>query len=159
EVVSALSPFVKQGATAKSSQESSLGTTKTSGAQAAPVEGPVAWDLLTESVIAATRPQKSGADGKRPSRAVPPISRRGWLMGGALATGLLLGLLGYWLATVLFRVETPNGILVVEMNDDEVEARIKNGKLILTGPDGKVRYTLTPSDRRKKLEAGSYKIR
>jgi hypothetical protein len=160
EVVSALSPFVKQGATAKSSPESSLETTKTSGVQVVPVEGPVAWDLLTESVIAATRPQKSGADGKRPSGAVPPISRTGWLMGDALAASLLLlGLLGYWLANVLFRVETPNGILVVEMNDDEVEARIKNGKLILTGPDSKLRYTLTPSDRRKKLEAGPYKIR
>ena len=45
------------------------------------------------------------------------------------------------------------------MNDADVEARIKNGKLILSGPDGKVRYTLSPNDRSKKLEAGPYEIR
>ena len=80
-------------------------------------------------------------------------------MAGLAAALLLLGLLGYWLATVLLRVETANGTLLVEMNDDEVEARIKNGKLILSGPDGKVRYTLTPNDRSKKLDAGPYTIR
>ena len=81
------------------------------------------------------------------------------MIAGGLAAGLLLlGLLGIG-AAVLLRVETTNGTLVVEMNDDEVEARIKNGKLILSGPDGKVRYTLTPKDRSKKLEAGAYKIR
>jgi hypothetical protein len=76
----------------------------------------------------------------------------------ALALALLVSLCG-WLAVVMLRVETANGTLIVEMNDNDVEARIKNGKLILSGPDGKVRYTLTPQDRSKKLEAGPYKIR
>ncbi|HTU19961.1 MAG TPA: SUMF1/EgtB/PvdO family nonheme iron enzyme [Gemmataceae bacterium] len=76
----------------------------------------------------------------------------------ALALTLLVPL-SIWLAVVLLRVETANGTLTVEMNDDEVEARIKNGKLILSGPDGKVRYTLTAKDRSKQLEAGPYKIR
>jgi hypothetical protein len=76
----------------------------------------------------------------------------------ALALALLVPLVA-WLAVVLLRVETPNGTLIVEMNDAEVEARIKNGKLILSGPDGKVRYTLTAKDRSKKLDAGPYKIR
>ena len=71
----------------------------------------------------------------------------------ALALALLVPLIG-WLAVVMLRVETPNGTLLVEMNDDELEARIKNGKLILSGPDGKVRYTLSPKERSKKLEAG-----
>ncbi|HTU19960.1 MAG TPA: protein kinase [Gemmataceae bacterium] len=76
----------------------------------------------------------------------------------AIALALLVPF-GVWLAVVLLRVETANGTLLVEMNDDEVEARIKNGKLILTGPDGKVRYTLTAKERSKQLEAGPYKIR
>jgi len=66
--------------------------------------------------------------------------------------------LGWWLATVLLRVETADGTLVVAIDDPETEARIKNGKLILTGPDDKVRYTLAPSERNKKIDAGPYKI-
>ena len=71
---------------------------------------------------------------------------------------VLLAPLGIWLAIVMLRVETTDGTLIVEMNDDEVEARIKNGKLILSGPDGS-RYTLTPNERRKDLKTGSYTIR
>ena len=67
--------------------------------------------------------------------------------------------LGWWLATVVLRVETDKGTLVVEINDAEVEARIKGGKLILTGPDDKVRYTLGPGERDKKIDAGPYKVR
>src|SRR5262249_49944258 len=51
-----------------------------------------------------------------------------------------------------------NGTLVVEI-DDETEARVKNGKLVLTGPDGKVRYTLAPSERNRKIDAGPYRVR
>jgi len=47
----------------------------------------------------------------------------------------------------------------VAIDDPETEARIKNGKLILTGPDDKVRYTLAPSERDKKIDAGPYKVR
>jgi serine/threonine protein kinase/uncharacterized membrane protein/phage FluMu protein Com len=75
----------------------------------------------------------------------------------ALAVALLAPL-GGWLAVVLLRVETPNGTLLVEMNDDEVEARIKGGKLILSGPDGKVRYTLSPSERKNKIDEGPYTV-
>jgi WD40 repeat protein/serine/threonine protein kinase len=80
------------------------------------------------------------------------------LAGAATAMLVLLGL-GVMLSLVILRVETPNGILIVEIKDDQVEARIKNGKLILMGADGKVRYTLTPSERNKQIEAGRYKIR
>ena len=83
--------------------------------------------------------------------------KRGRAMFVALAL-VLLAPLGVWLAVVMLRVETSNGTLIVEMNDDEVEARIKNGKLILSGPDGS-RYTLTPNERRKDLKTGSYTIR
>jgi uncharacterized membrane protein/tRNA A-37 threonylcarbamoyl transferase component Bud32 len=76
------------------------------------------------------------------------------------ALGLLVLMpLVWWLATVILRVETANGTLIVEINDAETEARIKNGKLILTGPDEKVLYTLSPGERDKKIDAGPYKIR
>jgi uncharacterized membrane protein len=77
-----------------------------------------------------------------------------------VALGLLVLVpLGWWLATVVLRVETENGTLVVEINDAETEARIQGGKLVLTGPDDKVRYTLSPSEGDKKIEAGRYKVR
>ena len=47
----------------------------------------------------------------------------------------------------------------MQIDDAEAEARIRNGKLILTGPDGKVRYTLSPSERNRKIDAGPYRIR
>ena len=90
--------------------------------------------------------------------AVVKKSKRKRGMALALALALLLPL-GIWLAVVLLRVETANGTLVVEMNDAEVEARIKNGKLILSDADGKIRYTLSPQDGHKKVRAGSYTIR
>ncbi|HEX4611806.1 MAG TPA: protein kinase, partial [Urbifossiella sp.] len=83
-----------------------------------------------------------------------PIWRRPVLV----AAGLLLPLVA-WAAAVVFRVETPNGTIVVEINDPVVEARIKEGRLILTGPDGKDRYILTAAERDKKIDAGPYKIR
>jgi hypothetical protein len=75
-----------------------------------------------------------------------------------LAASVALVPLG-WLAAVVLRVETANGTLVVEMNDAEAEARIKGGKLILTGPDDKIRYTLSPGERNKQIDAGTYKVR
>jgi hypothetical protein len=77
-----------------------------------------------------------------------------------VALGLLvLAPLGWWLAAVILRVETANGTLIVEINDAETEAHIKNGKLILTGPDDKVRYKLSPSEHDSQIEAGPYEIR
>jgi serine/threonine protein kinase/Leucine-rich repeat (LRR) protein len=77
-----------------------------------------------------------------------------------LVAVVLLALLPmvWWLATVVLRVETANGTLVVEIKDDDTEARIKDGKLILTGPDDKVRYILSPSERSKELTPRDYKV-
>ena len=44
-------------------------------------------------------------------------------------------------------VESRKGTLIVEINDVRSRLGFKKGKLILTGPDGKVRYTLSPSER------------
>ncbi len=102
---------------------------------------------------------RSPFDGLVEAKPAPGPKKAKW--GRAVAVALALAVLaplGVWLAVVLLRVQTPNGTLVVEVNDDEVEARLKNGKLVLSGPDGKVRYTLTASERNKKLKAGEYRI-
>ena len=169
EVVQALSPFVKRGATSESSPGLSAAGTKALAAPVQKTEGPslpttpakqppIASESRSKSALASPS-GNSGAVIQRRRAAAQGESRKRWLVVGGMVAGLMVfGLLGSWLAIVLLRVETPSGTLVVEVNDDEVEARIKNGKLILTGPDGKIRYTLTPSDRSKKLDAGSYTI-
>ena len=72
---------------------------------------------------------------------------------------LVLVPLGWWLSGILLRLQTPNGTLVIEISDKDVEARFKNGKLLLMGPDDKIRYTLMPSERNKQLPTGPYTIR
>jgi eukaryotic-like serine/threonine-protein kinase len=84
---------------------------------------------------------------------------RGRLLLVIAALLLVLAPLGSWLATGILRIEIDKGTLVVEINGDETEARIKNARLILTGPDGKDRYTLAPGERGKQVEAGPYTIR
>ncbi|QEL15099.1 bifunctional serine/threonine-protein kinase/formylglycine-generating enzyme family protein [Limnoglobus roseus] len=91
----------------------------------------------------------------RPRRRNTNKNRR--LVGIAISIVALIGVA--WLANVVLRVETSNGTLIVEISDPEIEARIKDGKVILTGADGKTRYTLAPSDREKKITAGAYGIR
>jgi serine/threonine protein kinase len=73
-----------------------------------------------------------------------------------LAVSLVtLAPLGWWLAGVLFRVEPSNGMLVLEVND-EAEARLKNGKLVLSGPDGKTRSAMEAGEWNKELPEGDY---
>jgi hypothetical protein len=85
-------------------------------------------------------------------------NRRRVVLAIAIALFVLLPV-AWWLAAVVLRVETANGTLVVEINDAETEARIKGGKLVLSGPDGKVCYTLSPGERDREIEAGPYKVR
>jgi predicted RNA-binding Zn-ribbon protein involved in translation (DUF1610 family) len=96
-------------------------------------------------------PSGSVAAGARGGR------RRKLLVLAACLLALLLG--GGWLAMVLLRVETAKGTLIVELDGTETEARIKNGKVVLTRPDGKALYTLSPSERNRELPAGAYRVR
>ena len=86
------------------------------------------------------------------------MAGRAWRRLPAVALAVLLPLAAT-LAAVVFRVETPNGTLVVEMDGADAEARIKDGKLILSGPDGKTLYTLETGVRDRKIDAGAYKVR
>lgn len=76
------------------------------------------------------------------------------LIGIAVGVLSLLALL----AVVVLRLETSNGTLIVEIDDPEVEAKIKNGSIVLADPDGKKRYTISPTERDKKIDSGTYKI-
>ncbi|OWK43987.1 protein kinase domain-containing protein [Fimbriiglobus ruber] len=96
-----------------------------------------------------------------PTASLAPARRRpNWrgVLIASLALALMAPMAGRY-EVVLLRIETANGTLVVEINDAGVEARIKGGTLILSGPDDKVRYTLSLGERVKQIEAGPYKIR
>ncbi len=50
------------------------------------------------------------------------------------------------------------GTVTVEVAD-EADAKFRGGKLVLSGPDGKVRYTLSHTERNKKIGTGTYTAR
>jgi hypothetical protein len=123
--------------------------------------GVVAEMLRTMEQRLARQAEENTVAIKAEPKAVPGATgsgRRRKLLVLALVVAAVVPL-AWWLAAVVLRVETANGTLVVEMDDDETEARIKNGKLVLTGPDDKVRYTLAPSEKNKELPAGAYRVR
>ncbi len=115
EVVQALSLFVKQGATPRSSPELSMGAVEAKpvvkkAARADRPPAPVAevpkqqpepaavWGSLTEGDIASVAPRKSAVIRKRRPASAMTETRQKWLMGGGIGVGvLLLALLGMWL--------------------------------------------------------------
>ena len=108
---------------------------------AAPVEVRSPFDQLDDDFIS-TPPKK-----RKKSR----------LIGLAVAVAVLA--IGGLIAATVLKIETPEGTLVVQLDDPDTITKVKNGKLILSGPDGKDRYSLSASEQNKKLEAGQYKIR
>jgi hypothetical protein len=74
----------------------------------------------------------------------------------AAALLLLIGGGLFALSQVVFH--TPQGTLIVEIDDPRVEARFKDGELRLYGADLQLRYTLKPSERNKTLPTGPYRI-
>ena len=122
--------------------------------QPTPIPSPAPLPLPFDDLDAVPEPVRPA------KKAKTTRAERSWRRPAVLALGLALVVpLVVWLGVIVLRVETPNGTLVVEINDPAVEARIKDGKLILSGPDGKDRYTLAPGERDKKISAGPYKIR
>jgi serine/threonine protein kinase len=106
------------------------------------------WEDMTE--VGAEEPVAKAPEPAKQRNRAP------WYIAGGILGVLLLGAA---LAVVIIRVQTAEGTLVVEINDPDVETRIKNGKLVLIGPDGKERYTISSVDRNKKIDAGAYTIR
>jgi serine/threonine protein kinase len=111
-----------------------------------------AWESATSN-----EPDGEADDGDDEPVAAPARSSSAPRMALLIVAAVLgLGLLAWGASTLL--LTTPEGTLTVEINDPEVEARFKDGKLVLVGPDGKARYTLS-AERSKKIDAGSYAIR
>jgi serine/threonine protein kinase len=93
---------------------------------------PVAGDTLTEGSRKTIGPRK----GQTLCDVGKPSSRRKWLIGGAVAAGaLLIGLLGSW-AGGLFRVKTPEGTLVVDVNVPNPDVYVDGAKVTVRWEKG-----------------------
>ncbi len=94
-----------------------------------------------------------------PSATAAPAKPRGglgWFIAPAIAL-LLLGGGAFGVYQLFFN--TPNGRIVVQIDDDDIEARFKKGKIELYDKAGKLLYTLEPSERNKNLPPGNYGIK
>ncbi|HTU88796.1 MAG TPA: family 16 glycoside hydrolase, partial [Gemmataceae bacterium] len=154
DVVQALSPFVKQGAMPKPSPELSSGTAESkpviktatrvdpppAPAAEAPKQPPApaaVWESLTENSAASIVPRKS-AIVRKPLAATlrERKAQKKWLMGGGAAVGLLLlALLGMWAGGV-FKVKTPEGTLIVEVNEPNPEVLLDDKTMTVSWHNG-----------------------
>ena len=114
-------------------------------------------DLASGPVAVRGRSTREGEDTHTPPAARTP-GKPPWKRPAGIALAVLLPLVALAAATVL-RVETADGTLIVEVDDPAFEARIKDGRVIVSGPDGKDRYTLSAGERDKRIAAGPYKVR
>jgi hypothetical protein len=79
---------------------------------------------------------KQGAEGELAPPVGKPSSQRKWLIGGAIAAGLLLpGLLGLWAGGV-FHVKTPEGTLLVDVNVPNPDVYVDGGKVTVRWDQG-----------------------
>jgi serine/threonine protein kinase len=93
---------------------------------------PVAGDTLPESSRKTVGPRQ----GQTVCEVGKPPSPRKWLIGGGIAAGvLLLGLLGLW-AGVVFRMKTPEGTLVIDVNVPNPDVYVDGGKVTVGWDQG-----------------------
>jgi serine/threonine protein kinase len=111
-------------------------------------------EVVSEPDADATEPTRRTGARRAKRRNAAGWSPLRWVIAGACALFALIAL-----GVVVLRFGTGEGELVVEIDDPNVEARIKNGRLVVVGPDGKDQYTLSPSEHNKKLAPGPYTIR
>jgi serine/threonine protein kinase len=82
--------------------------------------------------------------------------RRPWLPVAIAAVAL--GLAGVGFGVFQFVFQTKDGTLVVETGSEEADVRFKKGKLEVYDADGKLAYTLKPSEKNKTLPPGQYTV-
>lgn len=69
----------------------------------------------------------------------------------AVGAGLLFVLLGYWAAQIVFRIETPQGTLIVKTDDSDVQVSVRSG--------GKQVALFFPKEEKEvQLEIGTYTL-
>jgi hypothetical protein len=138
-LMQALAAFVEQGANGGGAPQSSPDLPAdtpdgvgTQGAKPLPpgreATPPVTGETLTES-----RPKPIGV---RRLSGGEPSSKRKWLIGGAVALGvLLIGLVALGAGGV-FRLKTPNGTLVVEVNVPNPDVYVDDEKMTVSWDEG-----------------------
>jgi serine/threonine protein kinase len=155
EVVQALAPFVRQGATPKASPELSSGATEAKSAvkKAAsiapplppmaespkqPPTPPAMRESRTERSVTSVGPRKSGAVPKlRAATVRERKSPNKWLIGGGIGVGvLLLALLELW-ANGVFKVKTKDGMIVLENVPPDAEVVVDGETVTLRDQGGK----------------------
>src|SRR5205085_3465390 len=96
----------------------------------------VAWDTLTERSTKSSGPRRGPIDSERWPPGGKSSPQRKWLIGGGIAGGvLLIGLLSLWAGGV-FRVKTPEGTLVVEVNVPNPDVYVDGGKMTVSWDEG-----------------------
>jgi WD40 repeat protein/serine/threonine protein kinase len=120
------------------------------------------WQGIDDSVpseaVPLKKPEERQAVPNQPEGDTNKTSaRRSTLRWGILAASLFL-LVGGGFAAYKLYFETKDGMLVVEAEGD-ADVRFKNGELQIFDADGKLKYTLTPSERNKKLPPGKYQVK
>ncbi|HKM54978.1 MAG TPA: serine/threonine-protein kinase, partial [Isosphaeraceae bacterium] len=93
----------------------------------------VAWESLIE--IKETEPSTAVVKPKRevaPSSAPAPVRRPPWVWASAASGVLLLGLLAAWLG--VFKVKTPDGVIVLENVPKDSEILVDGNKITFTWP-------------------------
>jgi TPR repeat protein/tRNA A-37 threonylcarbamoyl transferase component Bud32 len=119
-----------------------------------PTPVPAAEETSTNYVLLMGETPRPGP----PATGRPAPAHRGW---GRLAWAAVLGLavaLGVGVAAYTLFFQTAEGTLVVEVEGD-AEVRFAQGELRLYGDDGKLKYTLKPSEKNKSLPPGSYRVK
>jgi serine/threonine protein kinase/tetratricopeptide (TPR) repeat protein len=84
---------------------------------------------VAEALLPFTQPRQTHASAE-PNPLKPVVGRKlksNFPVGIAIVVAILLAGLGYWAAQVVFRVETPEGTLIVTTDDPDVQISIKSG--------------------------------
>ena len=150
EVAAALRPFFKSGASRIKTEMSQAGRTAfggaTSGETASRMEraanipepdGRPSDPARTSSIDERSRDSNEGRDGEHTTETTPdaPKPRLRWIL-PASAAGLLVSLLlGAWAAGIL-RVQTKDGLIVLEDIPPRAEVYVDGEKVTVAAPDG-----------------------
>ena len=116
------------------------------------------WSAIDDTNSVAAPAADSVHRDAEPARPAKPQAAPGRSRLSVALAALVIFLAGGGFATYKVFFETKDGTLVVEVEGD-ADVRFKNGKLEIYGEDGKLRYTLEPSEKNKSLLPGKYLVK
>jgi serine/threonine protein kinase len=115
-----------------------------------PAQRPASARAVVEAVEAIERARAA------PPPLPTPARRPRWPV--AVPAGLAALAAAAVVLGVVLTLQSPDGTLLVKIDDPNVEARFKDGELRLYDADGKLQYTLKPSEKNRTLPPGDYRI-